>query len=158
MGQVMQVFSVPCWWVGWWLGPRGLYLARHLFTLLYHRFRSLLCQHRKTSQSTESGIKGYYRGKVIWQHDETDLLKQWLGSGLKWFSVQYLQNMEDVSLWTNEILSSCRTMSAAPNYYALQMKHQWNIDDLIFSQYEIGNGLDRNDIEVEIDNPSGFEK
>ena len=33
MGQVMQVFSVPCWWVGWWLGPRGLYLARHLFTL-----------------------------------------------------------------------------------------------------------------------------
>ena len=24
---------VPCWWVGWWLW-RGLYLARHLFTLL----------------------------------------------------------------------------------------------------------------------------
>ena len=25
---------VPCWWVGWWLW-RGLYLARHLFTLSY---------------------------------------------------------------------------------------------------------------------------
>ena len=26
--------SVPCWWVGWWLW-RGLYLARHRFTLFY---------------------------------------------------------------------------------------------------------------------------
>jgi len=25
---------VPCWWVDWWLW-RGVYLARHLFTLLY---------------------------------------------------------------------------------------------------------------------------
>ena len=23
MGQVMQVFSVPCWWVGWWLWHAG---------------------------------------------------------------------------------------------------------------------------------------
>ena len=76
------------------------------FCYIIDLVRSLLRQYRKTLQSTESGIKGYYRGKVIWQHDETDLLKQWLGSGLKWFSVQYLQNMEDVSLWTNEILSS----------------------------------------------------
>ena len=34
LGQAMQAYLVPCWWVGWWLGPRGLYLARHLFTLL----------------------------------------------------------------------------------------------------------------------------
>ena len=25
---------MPCWWDGWWL-RRGLYLARHLFTLYY---------------------------------------------------------------------------------------------------------------------------
>ena len=44
MGQVMQVFSVPCWWVGWWLGPRGLYLARHLFTLfIQHLLGIFLC-------------------------------------------------------------------------------------------------------------------
>jgi len=23
MGQAMQVFSVPCWWVGWWLWRAG---------------------------------------------------------------------------------------------------------------------------------------
>ena len=49
-------------------------------------------------------------------------------------------------------------MSAATKYYALQMKHQWNTDDLIFSQYEIGNGLDTNKTEVEIDNQFGVEK
>ena len=32
LGQAMQAYSMPCWWVGWWLW-RGLYLARHLFTL-----------------------------------------------------------------------------------------------------------------------------
>ena len=32
LGQAMQAYSVPCWWVGWWLW-RELYLARHLFTL-----------------------------------------------------------------------------------------------------------------------------
>ena len=31
--QVLLAHLVPCWWVGWWLW-RGLYLARHLFTLL----------------------------------------------------------------------------------------------------------------------------
>ena len=44
-------------------------------------------------------------------------------------SVQYVQNMDDVSLWTNEVLSSGPTMSAATEYYALQMK-QWNKVDL----------------------------
>ena len=29
---LLLAHSVPCWWVGWWLW-RGLYLARHLFTL-----------------------------------------------------------------------------------------------------------------------------
>ena len=33
LGQAMQAYSMPCWWVGWWLW-RGLYLARHIFTLL----------------------------------------------------------------------------------------------------------------------------
>ena len=23
LGQAMQAYSVPCWWVGWWLWPAG---------------------------------------------------------------------------------------------------------------------------------------
>ena len=38
---------VPCWWVGWWLW-RGLYLARHLFTL------SLLSSWISVSSSSSS--------------------------------------------------------------------------------------------------------
>ena len=29
----LQAHLVPCWWVGWWLW-RGLYVARHLYTII----------------------------------------------------------------------------------------------------------------------------
>ena len=35
LDQAVQVLLVPCWLVGWWLW-RGLYLARHLFTLFIY--------------------------------------------------------------------------------------------------------------------------
>ena len=44
LGQAMQAYSVPCWWVGWWLW-RGLYLARHLFTLFFISSKPIIAMH-----------------------------------------------------------------------------------------------------------------
>ena len=40
MGQAMQVFSMPCWWVGWWLWRAGCisqdtYLLYNILTTAY---------------------------------------------------------------------------------------------------------------------------
>ena len=44
LGQAMQAYSVPCWWVGWWLWRAGcisqdtylLYLLRYIYILQCH--------------------------------------------------------------------------------------------------------------------------
>ena len=66
MGQAMQAYSVPCWWVGWWLW-RGLYLARHLFSLFVKPFKraklfstiSNLAKSKKTMGHARDYLKGH---------------------------------------------------------------------------------------------------
>ena len=48
---------VPCWWVGWWLW-RGLYLARHIFTLFTRVTTVFLKVHNSLEHSR--------RPKVSW--------------------------------------------------------------------------------------------
>ena len=59
LGQGLLAHLVPCWWVGWWLW-RGLYLARHLFTL-YHTIYCL--------SSIVTALTGYHlvpnKGELI---------------------------------------------------------------------------------------------
>ena len=55
LGQAMQAFLVPCWWVGWWLW-RGLYLSRHLFTL---------CTQSGCIIIFDEQVKDPYTGEII---------------------------------------------------------------------------------------------
>ena len=64
LGKALPANLVPCWWVGWWLW-RGLYLARHLFTLsimimmmisILWQWLPMMCQNALTSQKPSSGV------------------------------------------------------------------------------------------------------
>ena len=37
MGQAMQVFSVPCWWVSWWLWRAGCISQDTYLLYLYYK-------------------------------------------------------------------------------------------------------------------------
>jgi len=67
LGQAMQAYSMPCWWVGVWL-CRGPYLARHLFTLSLpqkHRI-CLLTQPEVVTMAKKfvTTLKGCNNGKI----------------------------------------------------------------------------------------------
>ena len=49
LGQAMQAYSVPCWWVGWWLWRAGC-ISQDTYLLYYCHY--LLQHHRQQSTIT----------------------------------------------------------------------------------------------------------
>ena len=47
LGQAMQVYSVPCWWVGWWLWRAGCF-SQDTY-LLYHKRENNKQEQKRTA-------------------------------------------------------------------------------------------------------------
>ena len=79
---------VPCWWVRWWLWC-GLYLARHLFTLLYiyYVYKGIARKGRGDVKACQDGLGHFFPtlpagvracqdglgGWMVWEADKDDL-------------------------------------------------------------------------------------
>ena len=88
---------VPCWRVGWWFW-RGLYLARHLFTLFNYQFKPKLC-YFSGSYSTQS-ITNYLPSVVVnWNYPQKELYirAKWPHLLLVWSLIPKLQVKHDGS-------------------------------------------------------------
>ena len=43
LGQAMQAYSVPCWWVGWWLWRAGC-ISQGTYFLYTYSFSQICCE------------------------------------------------------------------------------------------------------------------
>ena len=73
-GQAMQAYSVPCWWLV--VVARGLYLARHLFTLSllhFHYHYQVCCVRRDNDQRKEKPpTSGKSEDEDLASHEEKE--------------------------------------------------------------------------------------
>ena len=76
LGQAMQAYSVPCWWL--W---RGLYLARHLFTLFSQLTQQLLALPDDEMMSSIHGkTASFFSCKTNLNHPHRDFnIANWPG-------------------------------------------------------------------------------
>ena len=87
LGQAMQAYSVPCWWVGWWLWRAGC-ISQDTY-LLY-----VWCTAKQCKNATS----------VLWQ---ICLLAQWCRY---WQSKDWLQSVAEAQVWSFFLAKTLRLL------------------------------------------------